>query len=117
MKKVCCACGKDLTGHTRFRDSVGYWCKSCHRTDVQRKKGVKCGDCGREFPESKLIEFEGTLRCLTCEKERQKAVFRKLNEAAKHRRYWKAEWHQVKWLALLAALLLGLILLSRAGIL
>jgi DNA-directed RNA polymerase subunit RPC12/RpoP len=117
MKKVCYACGMDLTGRTRFKDSLGYWCKHCHRADELRRKGVTCSSCGRDFPESKLIEFDGVLRCATCEKERQREVFRKLNEAAKERRYWKAEWHQVKWLAVVAVVLLAIILLARSRVL
>ena len=36
--KTCCNCGRDLTGHRRFKDSVGYWCKDCHRADKARAK-------------------------------------------------------------------------------
>jgi hypothetical protein len=31
--KRCCRCGKDLTGHKRFKDRTGYWCRRCHDAD------------------------------------------------------------------------------------
>ena len=31
--KRCCRCGKDLTGHKRYKDRLGYWCRSCHSLD------------------------------------------------------------------------------------
>lgn len=113
MKKVCRLCGKDLTGHTRLKDSEGYWCKDCHRTDRQRRQGIKCAACGREFPESKLISFEHEYRCLTCEKERQERVLKKLNAAAKEIRYWKAELQQFAWVAIMLVVLGTIIALKH----
>ena len=34
VMKRCCRCGKDLTGHKRYKDHFGYWCRSCHNADV-----------------------------------------------------------------------------------
>src|SRR5580700_9897227 len=47
--KVCCQCGKDLTGHRRLRDSRGYWCYACHKLDKEanKPKGEKCEGCSR----------------------------------------------------------------------
>jgi hypothetical protein len=112
MGKVCCACGKDLTGHTRFKDSIGYWCKDCHRTDKRRRQGIKCAGCGREFPEQKLILFEHEHRCATCEKERQDHVIKKLNAAAKKVRYGKKELHELRMMGLVL-LLLGVIIAMK----
>src|SRR5437868_4615709 len=36
-QKVCWKCGRDLTGHRRFKDSFGYWCIDCHKADQQEK--------------------------------------------------------------------------------
>src|SRR5882757_5545734 len=72
--KSCCQCGKDLRGHRRFKDSVGYWCKDCHRVDVQRHvvPEGRCPDCGRMRPLDKLyMTGDGVQVCSVCLKERQ----------------------------------------------
>ena len=115
-KKVCCSCGKDLAGHRRFRDSLGYWCKECHHLDRLRKLEVRCEDCGRLFLPHKLIEFDGALRCATCERARQRAVLAKLRkEGAKHRYRW-AEREQLKWLVMILLILVLIILLAKIGL-
>lgn len=72
--KRCCQCGKDLRGHRRFKDSVGYWCKDCHRVDKARTTvaEARCPDCGRMRPLDKLYQTEdGTQVCAACMKERK----------------------------------------------
>jgi hypothetical protein len=71
--KVCCQCGKDLSGHRRLRDSRGYWCYACHKLDKEanKPKGTACADCGRVVPDAALSDYEGQLICGTC-RERQK---------------------------------------------
>jgi hypothetical protein len=113
MSKLCCSCGKELTGHTRFKDSLGYWCKDCHRTDKKRRQGIRCAGCGREFPESKLIAFQGEYHCFSCEKQRQEEIRRKLSAVAKHGRYWKAELQQLTWIALVLVVLGTIIALKH----
>jgi hypothetical protein len=43
--KVCCVCGMDLRGHTRYRNARGmYWCRSCHmisQAATKRRKRQK----------------------------------------------------------------------------
>ncbi|MFN4241766.1 MAG: hypothetical protein ACK4PI_00860 [Tepidisphaerales bacterium] len=71
--KRCCQCGKDLRGHRRFKDSVGYWCKDCHRVDKARHTvaEARCPDCGRMRPLDKLYQTdEGTQVCKSCMNER-----------------------------------------------
>ena len=77
--KVCCACGKDLAGKKRIKDSRGlYWCPACSDADNKKKsparngKGEICPDCGRSFPDSKMLDFQLTRVCVTCYKERAK---------------------------------------------
>jgi hypothetical protein len=111
--KVCVNCGKDLTGHTRFKDSIGYWCKDCHKADKAATDGVRCADCSRKFPEEKLIEFEGKKRCLSCEKERQKKVLEKLRREAKEVRYDKKEFETIKWLAIATGVLIFIAVVGR----
>src|SRR5580700_1127770 len=66
--KVCCQCGKDLTGHRRLRDSRGYWCYACHKLDKEanKPKGVACAGCGRIVPEAALGDYEGQQMCGPC---------------------------------------------------
>jgi NMD protein affecting ribosome stability and mRNA decay len=74
-KKKCCQCGKDLRGHRRFKDSVGYWCKDCHRVDKARNTVPegRCPDCGRMRPLDKLYQTDdGSQVCSECLKERKK---------------------------------------------
>ena len=78
--KLCCQCGKDLTGHRRLRDSRGYWCYACHKLDKEatKPKGVPCADCGRVVPEAALADYEGRMLCGPCRQE--------LKDTAKERR-------------------------------
>jgi hypothetical protein len=69
--KKCCNCGKDLRGHRRFKDSIGYWCKDCHRVDLKRNTAAeaRCPDCGRMRPLDKLFMVDGRNICSACRKE------------------------------------------------
>lgn len=91
--KRCCQCGKDLRGHRRFKDSVGYWCKDCHRLDKARNKQPegRCPDCGRMRPLDKLFQAsDGTQVCSNCLKERQKELEKyAVKEAAEAEEKWQ----------------------------
>jgi hypothetical protein len=69
--KVCCQCGKDLTGHRRLRDSRGYWCYACHKLDKEanKPKGEKCEGCSRIVAEAALADYEGKMLCSACREE------------------------------------------------
>lgn len=71
--KVCCQCGKDLSGHRRLRDSRGYWCYACHKLDKEatKPKGVACADCGRIVAEAALADYEGRMLCGPCRQEQK----------------------------------------------
>jgi len=66
--KVCCQCGKDLSGKKRLRDSRGYWCVDCHKADkiANAPKGEKCEDCGRIVAPTALSDFGGRRICGIC---------------------------------------------------
>jgi DNA-directed RNA polymerase subunit RPC12/RpoP len=81
--KVCCKCGKDVTGRKRLRDSLGYWCYECHKADqdAKRPEGVKCPECGRRVASSALMDYDGVFICSRCYKDhmefsKQKEKFR-----------------------------------------
>lgn len=80
--KRCCQCGKDLTGHRRFKDSVGYWCKDCHRKDKAQHKAAesRCPDCGRMIKITALTVYKDRSLCLTCVKEARLVDQKKRNQ-------------------------------------
>lgn len=113
--KKCCQCGKDLRGHRRFKDSVGYWCKDCHRVDKARNTmaEARCPDCGRMRPLDKLYTMpDGVQVCSACKKERQKEAEKYEIKAAVEA---EEKWQQRKPLYIMFAVLivLGVIVLVR----
>jgi DNA-directed RNA polymerase subunit RPC12/RpoP len=73
IQKICCRCGKDLTGKKRLRDSEGYWCVDCHRADKKQNQpaGVKCPSCGRTVPPDSLSNYDNERICSRCVKEKR----------------------------------------------
>jgi hypothetical protein len=112
MVKTCCHCGKDVTGHTRFRDSRGYWCKACHQADKAALGEEKCRSCGRTFSAERLIDIDGKKYCATCDKERQKKMMANLRRQAAKKGYWQHEWRGVLRVLIILAILGAIILLS-----
>ena len=76
--KVCCKCGKDLSGKKRLRDSLGYWCVECHRADeaANAPKGVKCAECGRVVAEGAITNYDGIKICGRCLEDRKEQAKR-----------------------------------------
>jgi hypothetical protein len=72
--KVCCACGADVNGQPRMKDSKGrYWCVPCGEAD-QRKKQITsttapCAGCHKPFPKSKLEPHASAWFCKSCLKK------------------------------------------------
>jgi hypothetical protein len=71
-EKVCCVCGTDLHGRTRFRDGQGrYWCPGCNEKDQQSRMPANCPDCNAQFMRADLVEFKGTPVCKACWEKRK----------------------------------------------
>ena len=76
--KSCCACGSDVTGQPRMKDSQGrYWCVPCGEADQRRKAmtatTANCAGCHKPFPKGKLDKHGEHFFCKTCLKKRTKA--------------------------------------------
>ena len=112
-EKKCYVCGKSLAGRTRLKDHLGrYWCKECAAADERAKKRqdeLRCPDCGRVFPEHKLVYFQTTKVCTTCFKEREKVLEKKIVKSQINKTQKTHEWNQLKWLAIIGG---GLILIA-----
>jgi hypothetical protein len=74
-RKICCKCGKDVTKKKRLRDSLGYWCVTCHRMDQKKHEpqGVPCPSCGRLVKAETRVHEEGQKICSRCLRERKEA--------------------------------------------
>jgi hypothetical protein len=76
--KQCCACGKNLNGQKRMKDSQSrYWCMDCGTEDQKKKMmssggGNTCGSCGEMFPEHQLSVFGSKKLCAGCIKRKNK---------------------------------------------
>ncbi len=117
-EKVCCQCGKDLRGHRRFKDSLGYWCIDCHRQDknLVAPQGAPCDGCGRIVEEEKLNEYGQLKICSRCLAERRQSQKRiKPVVIGKEHRY--LEYARLIWLSGILLILVGIILLRRFNIL
>jgi hypothetical protein len=110
--KTCYVCGKDLTGRKRLKDHLGrYWCKECSDADERAKKRadeLRCPDCGRMFPDNKLVYFQTERVCQTCYKERERELERKVAKYGAEKLHKKEEINKLKWMAIIAGVLLVL---------
>jgi hypothetical protein len=77
QSKVCTACGADVTGKPRMKDSQGkYWCIPCGEED-RRKKGkgdsveTGCPSCKKMVPAVTLMKLDGRFVCPPCYKKAQ----------------------------------------------
>jgi hypothetical protein len=76
--KACCACGTDVAGQPRMKDSHGrYWCVPCGEADQKRKAVTSttahCAGCHKEFSKGKLDKHGEHWFCKGCWKKRSKA--------------------------------------------
>jgi hypothetical protein len=72
--KLCCKCGADVTHAKRMKDHVGrYWCYECGAAD-QLKRGaglaLRCPDCQKHFPPTKMLKHGEAYLCEDCHAER-----------------------------------------------
>ena len=76
--KTCCACGADVTGQPRMKDSQSrYWCMPCGEADQRRKQLTSthslCAACKQPFPKGKLNKHGEYFYCKGCLKKRTSA--------------------------------------------
>ena len=93
VEKVCCQCGKSVSGQKRFKDAQGrYWCYECGVEDHVRKHpedGIACATCGGKFAPSQLTEIDDDVYCETCatklkqQKKREQARIHAAEEEAR----------------------------------
>lgn len=88
--KACCVCGENVAGKPRMKDHTGrYWCYECGMADQQKKHNstlngtmvhtapdLACPDCGKMFPQSKLLAHEELQLCEPCVTKRKAAAKR-----------------------------------------
>jgi hypothetical protein len=71
--KSCVACGKNLNGQKRMKDSQGrYWCIECGTEDQKKKMAASgvganaCSSCGQTFPPHQLSAWGSRRLCPGC---------------------------------------------------
>lgn len=66
--KLCISCGKNVSGHRRVKDSRGYMCYDCAKSEVKAEKEgtIPCADCRRRIKEAGLIMYKGKRICKIC---------------------------------------------------
>lgn len=66
--KLCIVCGKNVSGHRRVKDSRGYLCYDCAKSEVKAEKAgtIPCGECGRRMKEAGLLFYKGKKICRNC---------------------------------------------------
>jgi hypothetical protein len=77
--KACCACGTDVAGQARMKDSQGrYWCMPCGQADERRKLAaathLNCAACHKLFPKGKLDKDGDHWFCKACLKKRTRVA-------------------------------------------
>lgn len=111
QEKICVVCGKNVAGHRRVKDSRGYLCLACAKSELEKENAGKipCAECGRRIKEKGLIQYMGIRICRSCyedHKESKKKIVRKV--ASRH-----YDEHERRNLIILtvAFVILGLIVL------
>lgn len=115
--KVCRVCGKDLAGHRRIKDSLGYVCVPCAKAKekAEQEGTVPCEECGRRLKPSGLVPWRDKKICRSCLKDHEELNRFKTPppSAAGHKA------HEKKRLFIMLGVmgvLVVIMLLSRAGI-
>ena len=73
VEKVCRICGKNVAGHRRIRDKLGYLCLPCSKSeDEAAAEGlVRCGECNKRLKPAGLTDYHGTMICKKCYMDHQ----------------------------------------------
>jgi hypothetical protein len=117
VSKICFTCGKDTSGHRRIKDSRGYQCYPCAKEERRKETGgtVKCPDCGRRVRANNIREYEGMKICGRCVEHRKDVKKKAVRKVATHS-YERHEKKQLKWLLLVFAVLILIVVLNLMGI-
>jgi len=80
LSKICFKCGADVAGKKRYKDSRGYMCADCNRTEIDAEKAgtALCQECGRRVKEGALTDFRGARICKLCLTELRDADKKKI---------------------------------------
>jgi len=113
--KRCHKCGKDISGHRRFKDSLGYWCKDCHRLDKAQNTvaEARCPDCGRMRPLDKLYMHDDHQICASCLKVRKSEADRAAHRAIAEQAHKSHERRGLYILLIVAGLLVLIVLFQH----
>jgi hypothetical protein len=113
MAKVCAVCGKDVSGHRRFKDSRGYICRECNQAEkaADREGKVQCPDCKRYIKPAGLIGYKGRLVCRSC-KEGHDAVDGKKPKIVSSKKFDEAEKQSIVKITVLLAILVILMIIG-----
>ncbi len=87
-EKLCHACGKNVSGHRRLKDSRGYICLDCAKKEQKETKikGVKCPKCFRVVKAQTISKLDGQRMCVRCLREARELTkpgskrFRKIDD-------------------------------------
>jgi hypothetical protein len=113
-KKLCRVCGKDLAGHRRLKDSLGYICRECAKKEEEPEDPTRrpCPECGKKIKPAGFVPYNGKLICRKCFADHMELD--KYKKAAPSARLFvKREKQQLGKLLLYAAVL-GLLMLYSA---
>jgi len=66
--KLCRVCGKNLAGHRRLKDSLGYICRECAKSEQDPDDATRrpCPECERMIKPAGFVPYNGKHICRKC---------------------------------------------------
>lgn len=113
VRKVCISCGKNVQGHRRVKDSRGYMCYDCAKTelDAEKEGTVRCAECGKRVKPQGLVEYGGIKICRKCHGD-HKELKKKAVKRVATRHYDLHEKKTLIWVAAVFGVLALFVLYS-----
>ncbi len=110
--KFCIACGKDVAGRRRIKDSRGYTCYDCAKAEREKELvgTIPCAECGRRIREQGILDWNGTQLCRRCYQQHKESSRQKFRQIAKTSSYARHEKGSLLRLSLIAGVFLLIIL-------